>query len=106
MDFKFIRNVTLNGKVVGKIGVVDGVKSYVSTRRPEHFFRIYNGFGIDKNILWEISEEGVIQVIIYYVGKNEHHYVSLIDDWFENSTSTDYGHGEQMILSKDFMNEP
>ena len=100
MDFKFIRNVDLDGKIIGKIGSVDGERVYLTKRNQ--IFNLYNGFAIQKNILWKIFEEKVTKVIVLY---KEKRYDSIIEDWFENSTPVELGHGEQLALSRDFMRE-
>lgn len=61
-----------------KIGVIDG-NTYTSYRRPEHFCRKYNGWGIqDEVYTGEILPSGVTNIDIV-VGRTTYH--SLVSDW-------------------------
>lgn len=49
------------GRVLGKVFVTD--------RKPQHFMRMYQGFGISDQVLQSLKASGVEQVHINYKGK-------------------------------------
>lgn len=62
-----------------KVGVIDG-DTYTSYRRPEHFCRKFNGWGIqDETYTEDILGNPVITKIVIAVGRTEYH--SLVSDW-------------------------
>ena len=87
---KFIRKVTLNknGKHIGDIvefklkGKI--IKAYKSYRKPIHYFRIHQGFGIDKTLLKNlVSKMGIEWILIDYDGVRERKLLlSNVDNWF------------------------
>lgn len=54
--------VSLFGKPVG---LVHG-RRFIAHRRPEHFFRIFKGFGLSCAILSQLRARGVEEVIFIY----------------------------------------
>lgn len=60
-----MEKVRLNGDIKG---VIEG-KWYITKRKPEHFMRKYQGFGISKDILLELERRGIEDVRIIYEGK-------------------------------------
>jgi predicted nucleotidyltransferase len=64
------RGVNMNiknpsGDVVGVIQK----NVFTTHRKPEHFMRIYQGFGISESILKELKSKGADVIIIIYTGK-------------------------------------
>jgi len=57
--------VYFRGLPVGKIQ--DGA-TYVIKKRPEHFMRIFHGFGISLEVLNDLSLRGVKNIKIIYYG--------------------------------------
>lgn len=47
------------------IGTIQG-RRFVTHRRPEHFFRIFKGFGLSCAILSQLRHRGVEEVIFIY----------------------------------------
>lgn len=58
-------NIFHNGKI---IGIVEG-RWFITKRKPEHFMKVYQGFGISKSVLNELKGHGVTDVRIIYEGK-------------------------------------
>jgi hypothetical protein len=59
--------VYFRGLPVGKIQ--DGT-TYVIKKRPEHFMRMFHGFGISLEVLNELSLKGVKDIKMIYYGVN------------------------------------
>ena len=58
---------------------------YISHRRPEHFFRVYQGYGISENIVKDLVAKGVEYVLIIYHGiKGVRYLLSKINQWTES----------------------
>lgn len=128
-DFKTLEEVRLNrkGPKIGEIVNYKGRLYYLTYRESIHYFRIFNGFGVDKTIFWGMVMKdfgkawqkrfmkswNVEGIIIHYKGKKENrYYFADLDTWFLKSTP--YGrakmatedietYGEQIILNKKYM---
>jgi len=100
-----VRDVELNGKKVGEIHNIDGRIIYLTQRKPNHYFRVYQGFGLSVEIIWDIHREGVTEVVIKYKGKlGEKNLKSKLEDWIEFGTlNEDEIYGRQIILKEDKM---
>lgn len=64
---------------LGKIiGYIDG-ETYITERRPEHFMRMFGGFGISKTVLELLETRNVKNIVIIYFGKKGllKHYFTL-----------------------------
>ena len=61
-DFKM--NMHGVDKITGR--VIDGI--YITHRKPEHFMRKYQGFGVSKEILDKLEKDGVNTIMIVYHG--------------------------------------
>jgi hypothetical protein len=48
------------------VGIVSEDCTFIARRRPEHFFRKYNGFGLSTNIIFRLKELYIKKVIILY----------------------------------------
>ena len=59
--------------------ISDDKRIYHTIRKPEHFFRIFKGFGISVQILDSLKEKGIKEIHIRYLGKRgeTNYYVSL-----------------------------
>jgi len=58
--------ITNKGKIIGRL--IDDI--YISQRKPEHFMRIFQGFGISQTVLDELKSKGCKDVRIVYEGVN------------------------------------
>lgn len=75
VEHKGPRTIMFRGR---KVGIIDG-NTYTSYRRPEHFCRKYNGWGIQDEVYTnDILPSGVTNINIV-VGKTV--YCSLVSDW-------------------------
>ncbi len=57
--------VYFNNKVIG----TTKEDIFTTTRRPQHFFRKYGGFGISINVLDYLKEQGIKTIKLIYKGK-------------------------------------
>jgi hypothetical protein len=62
---------SLKGKEAGWINTK--TRTYYSQRTPEHFMRMYQGFGISEEILSQLIDR-VDEVCIIYLGKKRKYY--------------------------------
>lgn len=60
-----MKRIKFKGKVKG---IVEG-NWYISKRRPEHFMKKFQGFGVSKQILLQLQEMGIQNIRIIYEGK-------------------------------------
>lgn len=60
----------------------EGEKTYYSKRRPEHFFRIFEGYGMGIDVYNEIIKRKVEIVILYY---EDNLYESKLFQWKHSS---------------------
>lgn len=58
--------ITKNGKNYGEI--INNI--YVSHRKPENFFRKFQGFGISEWVLYKLQSYGIQDILIVYHGAN------------------------------------
>ena len=72
------------GRIVGK--QID--KTYYSERKPEHFMRMFGGFGISQSILDTLVANACVKIVIKYFGaKKVYNYSCPLWD-FINSVDT------------------
>lgn len=128
-EFVEIMPVYLNrtGKKIGKI--VKWKRNqcyyYLSKRTKEHFFRKFQGFGMDKNLIVSMLNANTTNpklnmlyrqiegIIIFYDGVREKRYFySNLDDWIFNAIpygttkkikNTTETYGSQKVLPQSFM---
>jgi len=81
--------VYYRGRLVGYIVDKKDCKYYVTRRRfEEHYFRIYDGYGISASILAILRKNGVDKVIIIEeTDEGEKLLISNVEDWFEKGFS-------------------
>ena len=61
---------------------------YISHRKPEHYFRMYRGFGISNNIIERLNSEGITRVLIIYQGvQGTRFLISPLKQWLESKKS-------------------
>lgn len=69
-------------RVVGEILTSKNV--FVTHRKQEHFFRFFNGFGLNEKILVELWSRGVLEVWIYFEGVERLElWKAKVVDWLE-----------------------
>jgi 5-hydroxyisourate hydrolase-like protein (transthyretin family) len=59
-------NYIKGGKIVGEIFE----DSYITKRRPPHFMRMFQGFGISQAIIDDLKEKGIKFVTIIYTNND------------------------------------
>lgn len=59
-------NYINNGKIIGEIYE----DSYITKRRPPHFMRMFQGFGISKVVIDDLKEKGIKFVTIIYTNND------------------------------------
>jgi hypothetical protein len=65
------------GEIIGQV--------YVSYRKPNHYFRMFQGFGISTKILNQLNLEGVKIVKIIYKGVKEMVYKVPLSDYLNSN---------------------
>jgi hypothetical protein len=71
------------GKEAGWVDTND--KTYYSPRTSEHYMRMYQGFGIDEEILNELINLNVENICIIYKGKkNMYHYTCKLSQFLKS----------------------
>lgn len=82
-----------------RAGVYDGLV-FTKTVTGKHYMRIYNGYGIQEDVIQKLISLGCERIIIRT--PNDGNYYSLIDSWLK-SEPKQYGNGKQRFLSVDRM---
>jgi hypothetical protein len=67
---KVIEVFNPSGQWIGNIA--DGV--FYTTRKPEHFMKKFQGFGLSKSVIGRCFAEGVTKVAFRYEGKEVRYY--------------------------------
>ena len=90
------KDIYFNGKVIGKVSG----NTYITHRKPQHFMKIYGGFGISDSVLKELIELHVVKVnIIYHGSFGIKEYEVLLNDYLESTlTWTDYNNDTQRFV--------
>jgi len=57
--------VFFNGILIGRI-IRIGVPRFVTERREEHFFRKYQGFGFNQELVESLLKKGISKIIVKY----------------------------------------
>jgi hypothetical protein len=71
------------GKEAGWFDTV--TKVYSSQRRPEHYMRMYQGFGISEDILEQLTNLGGEKVCLIYTGKkHKYHYTCELSQFLKS----------------------
>lgn len=92
-----ITPITYLGKTVGH---TEG-KTYVTIRRPEHFFRKYNGFGMSTQLLKILKNHGVAWIWVRYekTDGSTSNYLAALEDFYAHGIPyTDRSVDTQLIL--------
>jgi hypothetical protein len=64
------------------VGTIEG-RIYYTTRTTEHFFRIFEGFGLSIAVYNQLVEHGVKKVLITYCSHGVKKYLlTNLNDWF------------------------
>ena len=83
---------SLKGKEAGWIDT--NIKTYKSERNPEHFMRLYQGFGISESVLSQLIGK-VEDVLIIYTAQNKkkHRYISKLSQFLKSDKVYDNKEG-------------
>ena len=85
-----------NDRVVGEL--IGGTYHTVRDTK-KHFFRMYQGYGISRNILEAAKSFGCIKIDVEEHGANgASHLISDIETWFRKGRPYSYEDDEQLIL--------
>lgn len=105
MTFELLGNqVRLDGRRIGWVSrLQNGKKVFISPRkRGPHYFRIYRGFGIAKDVL-DFLQRNLFDEIHLRFGKRET-LVSSLENWFAHAIPYHKkGFEPQLILPKKYM---
>ena len=72
-----------------RYGTIIEPPTYQKICKPEHFFKKYRGFGINKEELKEIEEQGIKTIRIIYIGENNHIYQASTRQYQEKAIEYD-----------------
>jgi len=87
------------------VGRLDGT-IYSTERKPEHFMRIFGGFGISQNVLDKLKENGCEIIRLKYYGAKIYNYSCPLDLFiYSNKTFTFEGNDLQRFVSVNDMEE-
>ena len=105
--------VKLADRSVGR--VVREKNAFFVHREEKHFFRIFNGFGLNKRVLLELKNKGVGEVWVFFHRPTQTElWVAKVCDWIEKGRSWTWEGNfgkrlherivseEQLVLSEDF----
>ena len=94
---KIMEVETKDGRKVGNIYQIRFYRTY--RKYPEHYFRIFRGVGISKNILFKLMERDVEWIIIDYKGKDKkkHELWITLEDFMSKSAKYMQDGDEQFI---------
>jgi len=71
------------GKEAGWVDT--NLKRYFSPRTPEHYMRMYQGFGISEDILEQLVNLGIESVCLIYTGKkHRYHYTCELSKFLKS----------------------
>ena len=63
------------------VGTIEG-RIYFTTRTPEHYFRIFAGYGLSTSVYNKLTEEGVSKVVMTIVNRGVIRYLLTdLKDW-------------------------
>jgi hypothetical protein len=85
----------LDGK---KIGYASGESFTKRVKKSKHLLRMWNAWGIDKNIVNQLVEGGVTTIIIHECEENIDYVVS-VKEFVEKGIEADFGYSSQIFLS-------
>ena len=64
--------IRINGecqeRVIGHLRDYHGVKAFITHRRPQHWFKKFQGFGFNKGLIEELVGSGVGCILLVYHG--------------------------------------
>jgi len=96
------KQVIVRGKVVGTIR---RDRVYVSHRNKNHYFKIFNGFGVSASVLDELRKYDVKKVIVIYtkVDGSQELWIANTNDFYEyGKIYKDVGNDYQRILNQEY----
>jgi len=91
-----MKNFTYKGK---SIGTLKGNNFYKSVDKNKHFMKMYNAWGIDKNVLYQLKNS----VNIIYTDKNIKTVWAIPSKiWKEKGMEKDWNCGVQVFLEEKY----
>jgi hypothetical protein len=83
MEVKIIDMHNIKGQNTGWVNVK--TKTYHAPKTPEHFMRMFGGFGISEDILNKLVNLGVEDVCIIYHGvRHTYHYTCKLSQYLKS----------------------
>lgn len=97
-------NITTHDKAKNKDIVTGYVTGPIYHRKVnnKHYMVKEHGYGIQKDVLRKLASMGVRWILIKAKTKS---YKSALGTWLGMGRTKDYGHGEQVFLDVDLMEE-
>ncbi len=82
--------------------------TFLTERKPEHFYKKYQGFGLNVGLLKKLKEQNVKHIVIRYKGEESHTYKSCVMVWEKYGTKVKNEmkpHDVQLVLETDKMRD-
>ena len=78
--------------------------AFITPRKPEHFFRNYQGWGLNAEVVRYLKRHKICNIVIKVTGKKP--LLSKVDDWLLRACNYQKDpHEPQMILPEQLMTE-
>jgi glycerol dehydrogenase-like iron-containing ADH family enzyme len=89
-----------------KVGEMDG-DTFYTIRKPEHYMKIFQGYGVSEKVLNFIEKKGVEKIVIVYKGtRGSKVFNSTVKEFKESSKEFTFnGSDKQKFLSEVEMEE-
>ena len=91
----------IGNTVVGEIRE----NTYITYRKPEHFFKLFQGFGISTSVLEELICQDISDIVIVYLGEENRRFKSCVRDFYKKGNVYTHDHDRQFILATEHMEE-
>lgn len=88
-------------KKVVNVGEIRG-DTFTKIAKPKHYMIREGGYGIQQAVLLQLLDDGIKKIRVKTKTKT---YENPIQDWVKYGKAKDYGHGTQVFLEVDRMNE-
>lgn len=95
---------------VGRFTRDENTGDYLFIKNRPHFMRVVGGYGIQKHVEDESKKKWNLQDVFrthkdlkIVITDGQKTYISTASDWLEHYHHGNYGDGEQMFLSVDYM---
>ena len=81
----------------GSIKTIGAISDNIlyTTRKPEHFMVMYQGFGLSQAVIDRLLQLKIDNVIITYLGKETHKYKVSVQQYVDSRKTHLFGNGDK-----------